>query len=397
MFSKHILVVLGCVIAGILAAPADLPPEKLQPTVIPIVAQSEELEPNGTYKFSYETGNGIMREETAYEKILPRARDANSSEGGEDDEGDSNEIHVQRGSYSYTAPDGTLISVSYIADENGFQPIGDHLPRSPVLVPASNSVEKSGRALKIADSSESASAPAEVKVDEPIESAKKETKPEAAPAAISEETKSVPVDEAKPESAPVPVDEAKTESIPASLIKNNKPESISTPTVEQIETTSLPAAVDQEAKSDTDGSTTEQAAEAKSTLTETGLQTTEPTSTVAEASTTEVSEATSANVEVSTEAASTTVSAQSTTESEQTSTASPDQASISIPQSTASNEESEQLSSTSAPESASSGGVVGPSISTEAVDQSSMEEVRQSSTNAPESTSTEKSSSATTA
>ncbi|XP_034824287.1 uncharacterized protein [Maniola hyperantus] len=393
MFSKTILVVLGCIIAGILAAPADVPPEKLQPTVIPIVAQSEELEPNGTYKFSYETGNGIVREETAYEKILPRARDASSSEGGEDDDGDNNEIHVQRGSYSYTAPDGTLISVSYIADENGFQPIGDHLPRSPVLVPASNSVEKSGRALKIADSAESASAPAEAK-EIPIESTKKETKPEATPVAISEKAKSVSVDEAKPESAPVPVEEAKTETIPASPIEDNKLEPVSTPAIEQNEITSSPAAVNQEGKSDTDVSTTEQAVEVKSTVTEAGLQTTEATSTIAEVSSTELSEATSTTVEVSTEAASTAASAQSTTESEQTSTASADQAPISIPQSTTSNE---QLSSTSAPESANSGEVVGSSISTDAVNQSSTEEARQSSLNAPESTPTEQSSSATTA
>lgn len=59
--------------------------------------------------YSYETANGIKREETSYNKVLPKGRSMDSNEGGENDESD--EIHVQIGSYSYTAPDGTLISV----------------------------------------------------------------------------------------------------------------------------------------------------------------------------------------------------------------------------------------------------------------------------------------------
>ena len=36
-----------------------------------------------------------------------------------------------RGSYSYTAPDGTIIKMDWVADENGFQPTGSHLPVAP--------------------------------------------------------------------------------------------------------------------------------------------------------------------------------------------------------------------------------------------------------------------------
>lgn len=75
---------------------------------------------------SFETGNQIKQQATGYHKtvLVPRLR----SDGSKSDEYDTADVIVQTGSYSYIAPDGTLISVSYIADENGFQPIGDHLP-----------------------------------------------------------------------------------------------------------------------------------------------------------------------------------------------------------------------------------------------------------------------------
>ncbi|CAG7722202.1 unnamed protein product, partial [Allacma fusca] len=38
------------------------------------------------------------------------------------------QIQVIQGSYSYIDPEGNTITVTYIADENGFQPTGDHLP-----------------------------------------------------------------------------------------------------------------------------------------------------------------------------------------------------------------------------------------------------------------------------
>jgi hypothetical protein len=45
--------------------------------------------------------------------------------------GSEQEAMEAKGSFSYKSPEGDEISVQYIADENGFQPTGDHLPVPP--------------------------------------------------------------------------------------------------------------------------------------------------------------------------------------------------------------------------------------------------------------------------
>lgn len=69
------------------------------------------------FYFSFETGNGINAEEKGQVKNI----------------GSDNEAAEVQGSYSYTAPDGTSISITYIANEDGFQPQGDHLPTPPPI------------------------------------------------------------------------------------------------------------------------------------------------------------------------------------------------------------------------------------------------------------------------
>jgi hypothetical protein len=40
---------------------------------------------------------------------------------------------VSKGSYSFTTPDGMVLTVNWVADENGFQATGDHLPTPPPM------------------------------------------------------------------------------------------------------------------------------------------------------------------------------------------------------------------------------------------------------------------------
>ncbi|XP_018320482.1 flexible cuticle protein 12-like [Agrilus planipennis] len=64
------------------------------------------------YNFAYETSNRISQQE----------------DGQLQNVGTDNESIAVRGQFSFVAPDGVTYTVNYIADENGFQPQGAHLP-----------------------------------------------------------------------------------------------------------------------------------------------------------------------------------------------------------------------------------------------------------------------------
>uniref|UniRef100_A0A182NMA2 Uncharacterized protein n=1 Tax=Anopheles dirus TaxID=7168 RepID=A0A182NMA2_9DIPT len=89
------------VVAALVAVAAAQNPQDAQAQVL---AQDSVVNPDGSYNYRYETSNGLSAQE--------------SGVGGQS----------AQGSYSYTGDDGAQYQVTYVADENGFQPQGAHLP-----------------------------------------------------------------------------------------------------------------------------------------------------------------------------------------------------------------------------------------------------------------------------
>ncbi|KZS06869.1 putative Cuticular protein 78Cb [Daphnia magna] len=82
-------------------------------TPIPILKQELSIE-NGSFVNNFETGHGIVVNESGSQKQIGTASGT-----------------VSTGSFSFTNPEGAAITVTWIANENGFQPTGDHLPTPP--------------------------------------------------------------------------------------------------------------------------------------------------------------------------------------------------------------------------------------------------------------------------
>ncbi|KAL0832450.1 hypothetical protein ABMA28_000682 [Loxostege sticticalis] len=67
------------------------------------------------FRYAYETSDGKSAQEEGQLKNV----------------GTENEAIEVRGQFAYTGPDGVVYTVTYIANENGFQPQGAHLPQAP--------------------------------------------------------------------------------------------------------------------------------------------------------------------------------------------------------------------------------------------------------------------------
>ncbi|OXA49962.1 larval cuticle protein LCP-17 [Folsomia candida] len=77
-----------------------------------IVKSDYENPGDGSYKFNYALSDGTTRDESGN---LKRVGDVDAQ--------------TAEGTISWTSPEGQVITLRFVADENGYQPQGDHLPK----------------------------------------------------------------------------------------------------------------------------------------------------------------------------------------------------------------------------------------------------------------------------
>ncbi|XP_053609604.1 larval cuticle protein LCP-17-like [Plodia interpunctella] len=82
-----------------------------------VVRSSYENSPEGNFQSSFETSNGIASQVEGVVKNL------NS---------DNPTLEI-KGQSSWTAPDGTPVQFSYLANEDGYQPTGNLIPVAPPI------------------------------------------------------------------------------------------------------------------------------------------------------------------------------------------------------------------------------------------------------------------------
>ncbi|XP_039294349.1 endocuticle structural glycoprotein SgAbd-9-like [Nilaparvata lugens] len=77
---------------------------------VPILSQNYDLNPDGSYTFSYRSGDGSARDESGALRYV----------------GTPAEAMAVQGAYAYNSPEGP-VQVQYVADEHGYQPSGPNI------------------------------------------------------------------------------------------------------------------------------------------------------------------------------------------------------------------------------------------------------------------------------
>lgn len=111
MFGKVLFV-----FSGLLAVVLSAPPAQPAAEPVPIVGQSSDIQPDGSFKWDFESGDGTKQSQSGALKA-----------GEKPDE----PIAAVEGAVSWVDPEGNAHELKYIADENGFQPQGADVPVPP--------------------------------------------------------------------------------------------------------------------------------------------------------------------------------------------------------------------------------------------------------------------------
>ncbi|XP_063229456.1 endocuticle structural glycoprotein SgAbd-3-like [Bacillus rossius redtenbacheri] len=109
------LIVISCLLAAALAAPQVRQFAPNEP--IPIVSQTNVVNEDGSFQNSYESADGTRVDSAGALKSLGPQEDGQAIQG----------------SYSFVGTDGVVYQLTYIADENGFQPQANYLPTPPPI------------------------------------------------------------------------------------------------------------------------------------------------------------------------------------------------------------------------------------------------------------------------
>ncbi|XP_046448897.1 endocuticle structural glycoprotein SgAbd-8-like [Daphnia pulex] len=97
---------------------------------ITVTSQSDERNLDGSSQWSYAQSDYTTREESQVQKKMQGvAYDSYGKATYEDVMGNTN-----KGSSYWVSPEGEKFTLTWVADEQGFKPKGDHLPVAPVHV-----------------------------------------------------------------------------------------------------------------------------------------------------------------------------------------------------------------------------------------------------------------------
>ncbi|XP_018302896.1 cuticular protein 14 isoform X1 [Mycetomoellerius zeteki] len=117
MYTIKVLVAVVLCTTGTLSAPQRGVPGGSEKDAV-ITSQQLEVNFDGNYVNNFETSNGISHQES-----------------GEPRQVEQETPVVSRGQDAYVAPDGQQVSINWVADENGFQVQGSHIPTAPPIPP----------------------------------------------------------------------------------------------------------------------------------------------------------------------------------------------------------------------------------------------------------------------